>query len=244
MKKFMFPYRARRVHFKHKIYKVENEINALKKERYEIDAQRSRLTAVMKREQSRRMDLQLERDRIKSYRGDWITSSVLHGSEMRYTIEEFVQKVELMWEKCLATIAEARFTVIKGENRKAEIKIELETAEELLKERTAAFRNFKNEHDKALKAAEKLQLGGGDEQCMKFFFERLRAHMNTRKSSRAKVAKLFQRAKINFLRSAFVKWNTGEEERVSSNVAAFSGVGSLLLQKAKETRNEIQVKSD
>ena len=237
--KFIFPYRSRRAHFKSKIQLLEKTIKDLKNEKHEIDAERSRLTEVMKRESKRKIELDMEKDRIKNFNGESITSSVLHGSSMRYEIGEFITNLEEVFSKTLNIIASSKFKVMAGENRKAEIKIKLYEAEELLKDRTGAFIDFTKQHERAAKAHDRMQ--GGENTLMKFFFDKLVAHINSRKSSRQTIERLFKRARMAILRGAFIKWSTGEHEKLSSNASAFKSKGSMLLQKAKETREEIQV---
>lgn len=237
-RRFIFPYRVRRAHFRHKISKLEATIISLKQEKHIIDASRSRLTNLMKREQKRKLELQLEKDRVNTFKGDMVTSSALHGSAMRYHIDEFRVKIQMEYERSLALIADSKLSVINGENRKSKLKGELFAAEELLKDRQASFKNFNMEHEKAIKAMEKMQ--ASDLSIYKFFFDRLIQNRDSRRKSKDTVQNLFDRVRTNALRQAFLKWRTGEHEQGSNNKSAFLSVGSVLLQKAKETRLEIQ----
>ena len=88
---FTFTHKYRRQHFKHRLLFLEDDITRIKKERHEINAERAKRTEVMKKEQARQMELQLEKDRIKNYKGELVSSDVLHGSTMRYNV-----KVELL----------------------------------------------------------------------------------------------------------------------------------------------------
>jgi hypothetical protein len=237
-RKFIFPYRVRRAHYRHKITKLENLTVSLKQEKHIIDANRARLTNLMKREQKRKLELQLEKDRVNAFKGDMVTSSALHGSSMRYSIDEFRVKIQMEYEKSLALIADSKLSIINGENRKSKLKAELSASEELLKDRMASFKNFNMEHEKAIKAMEKMQTS--DLSIYKFFFDRLKANRETRLRSKETLQNLFDRVRIASLKQAFTKWSTGEHEQDSKNKSAFKGVGSILLQKAKETRLEIQ----
>ena len=235
-KKFIFPYRARRAHYRSKISSLELLVQKLKDEKHDIDANRSRLTSIMKREQKRKLELQLEKDRVNSYRGEMITSSALHGSDMRYDIDDFRVRIQVEFEKSLALIADSKLAVINGENRKAILKKELMDAEENLKDRTAAFKSFNLEHERVVRAMDKMKTS--DISIYKFFFDKLKAHMNTRKNSKDTVSHLFERVRLNAIRQSFIKWKTGEHEKTHKETC--DGVGSVLLQKAYDTRIEIQ----
>ena len=235
---FIFPYRFRRAHFKHKIASLERDIEMYAKEKHDIDSNRARTTNVLKKEQLRKLELQLEKDRVKNFNGDLITSSALHGSAMRYQIGEFVIKIQTAYEDCLATIASAKMSIINGENRKAKVKKLLNYSKNYLKDRIASFKAFNLEHEKAVKAMEKMQTS--DIEIYKYYFRQMKENMEKQKNSKATVGSLFEKVRLNALRQSFIKWSTGEHEKNSNDKDAFDGVGSILLQKAKETRLEIQ----
>ena len=237
-KKFMFPFRARRAHFKHKIESLEKDIIRLSREKHDLDANRARLTNVMKDQQLRKLELQLEKDRVKNFNGELITSSVLHHSAMRYEISDFVKKVQVAFEKTLAIIAESKLTVINGENRKAKVQKQLKFSKEYLKDRIACFKAFNLEHEKAVKAMDRMKQS--DISVYRYYWDKLVEHVEMKRNSKNTVAHLFERVRKNVLRQAFIKWSTGEHEKSSDDRHAFDGVGSILLQKAKETRLEIQ----
>ena len=235
-----FPAKHRRHHYKKRIISLEASIKDLKKERYVIEAERSKLTQQMKFNQKRQMVLQLEKDRIKNYKGDWITSDALHGTSQRYLITEFLFNVNTLWEATLAAVADARVKVIEGENRKASIKKELVRSQEKLKDRRAAFLLFSHEQDHAKKVAAALSgAGPSDEKLYRMAWDNFKWYAAETRRMKSKIVRLFNKALQNKVRSAFVKWHTGEHEAAAKD-NGYKGNGTLLLDKCREGRLDIQ----
>ena len=144
----VFSHRAREKHFKYRIHVLEQRIKALYDETFQIEANRTYLTALMHGQQKHQLALQLEKDRLKNFRGDSITSSVLHGAIMRYDVESFTVDVHNAYESCLSTIATSKRQLIEGETRKKAIRRELEVREAEVKNRIAAFSHFTTQREK------------------------------------------------------------------------------------------------
>lgn len=233
-----FPAKYRRHHFKKRIAYLEQRIKDLKKERYLIEADRNKMTEEMKSSQKRGMMLQLELDRTKDYKGDWITSDVIHGSSMRYLLTDFIHRVSKLWEATLAAIANNRIKVIEGEDRKVSIKKEIVRCQERLKDRQAAYLSFQHEQDHAKKVARALSNAGpSDEKLYEWAWNQFVSYVQEVKATKARILRLFTNTLQGLVRSAFHKWSTGEHEAASQG---YKGNGTMLLEKCRTSRLDIQ----
>lgn len=98
--RYVFNHLQRRGHFKIRIREIEERIARLGKESYYIDAARSELSMLMKRLQLRQIILNQERDRVRGFRGEMVTSSVLHGAEMKFEIHSFKRELDEACDEC------------------------------------------------------------------------------------------------------------------------------------------------
>ena len=105
----------RRQHFKRKLESLKRDVVNFEREKYELDTHRSKLITVMKVEQGKRMNLRLERDRVKSFKGQIVTSSVLQGAPMQYVYGDFMKKLDAAIVECEAVVSESKFEVMAGE---------------------------------------------------------------------------------------------------------------------------------
>lgn len=237
---FQFNFQQRREHYKRKVKKLEAVVEILKSEREAIDVQRTRLTSIMTSKQRRQLELKIERDRVVGYHGDIVTSNVIHGHSMQYSVKDFNAEIYKASEACQKVVAETKYKVMDGERRKVEIKSELARCEEKLKERRAAYLGFSLEHQKAQKVMSRLHTNRSDEWIMNFYFKELVEYTESRKSMRKRAAGVFDKMIERFKLTAFTKWRYGHFNRSSSEVDDFSSLGGLLLQKAYEKRRELQ----
>jgi len=243
----LFTNRQRRQHFKRKIETLEVTLVNLKHEKQFLDQERSRLTNFMKKKQREQMMFKLERDRVKDFKGGTVTSSVLMGAPMQYSMADFMRKIEKAALDCAAEISESKFTVMNGEVRKARIKIELERATLSLKDRRAVFLRFDMQHKANLKAIRKLANHDMDEKIMKKYFALLHENMMQRKHIRELITHLFLQRVIWQKKNAFNKW--ARDEAIDSvhpgqmhqldDSKPFS-LGGTMLEKSREARVELQ----
>lgn len=237
--RFIFLPKIREKHYKHKIMKLERQIVDLKKELVFVDSERSRLTVLMQATQKKQMLLQLEKDRLKNFTGNSITSSVLHGTNMRYDVVTFTKDVQDAWEGCLGTIAESKRNLIAGESKKKVVRQQLEDKTNLLQTQMAAFSLFTREQGKAKKLIDRIK-GGNNGQILKRTFDAIRNVMIQQREARFKVVSLVAGKEKCLLAAAFSKWNLGFFASDSSNPDGFLGLGSMMLQKAREDREDVQ----
>jgi len=247
---FVFTNQQRRQHFKRKLENLVKDIESLSVEKYNIDAERSRLTNLMKKEQTAKMSYKLERDRVKNFTGQIVTSSVLSGAPMQYVFGDFLKKLAEAGEMCEGSISESKFLVMAGETRKAKLKTLLVIAEEELKNRKALFLQFDIQHKKHMKALYKLSNADADEKSKKKYFQLLHAFAQERIGVRALLSKLFLHRLFWQKRNAFIKWARPHEledglDGSLDNMAAeggqyFISQGGLMLDSARSARVELQ----
>ena len=244
---FVFTNQQRRQHFKRKLENLAKDIEILSHEKYRIDAERSRLTNLMKKEQTAKMSFKLEKDRVKNYTGAIVTSSVLSGAPMQYVYGDFMKKLNEASEMCEGSISESKFIVMAGETRKSKIKQSLVTAQEELKNRKALFLQFDIQHKQHMKALHKLSNADADEKAKKKYFVLLSAFADERKAVRALLSKLFLHRLYWQKRNAFIKWarpheldDDFESDFEASEKEYFISQGGLMLDGAREARIELQ----
>jgi WD40 repeat protein len=239
---FIFPFHIRKKHFKRKLTRLENEIKETEAERQGIDAERIRLTLFLKEQQAHLMDLIVEKQRVKDFQAPVISSSVLHGTVMNYYLADFRKALIKAFDKCQAEMTEAKSKIISGEKKKVLVLARLEQLKDILKDRRAAFNLFTLDHENAMKALNGLKgmAGGAEGQLVKFFFQRLKGFVKDQKKARAHVGNLMNNICLKYLRAAFTKWLTGEHAKSSQDKDAFISAGSLMLQEAKELREDVQ----
>jgi hypothetical protein len=97
---FVFTHLQRRAHYRIRIRELEERFTRLGRESYYIDANRSELSMLMKRLQLRLIELNQERDRVRGFKGAMVTSSVLHGAEMKYEIYSFKRDLDKACIEC------------------------------------------------------------------------------------------------------------------------------------------------
>eukprot|EP01038_Epipyxis_sp_PR26KG_P007587 gene7587-10336_t len=237
---FMFNFRQRRNHFKIKIKKLEIQIADLTQEKYEIDRNRTKLTFDMKAKEKEQMVLKLEVERLKTYHGLVITSSILTGSSMQYKVDDYKRRIELAYEECIKEVAGLKFKIISGENRRQNLKFDLEKAETMRKDRMAKFQEFDKNYQKNLAALNKLNMSDEAERLLSFYFDRLKKYTAYRQGDRKRIIDLFMKVIYRYKKSAFTKWQAGHFDFSSKDTHNFSSVGSVLLQQSVEQRVQLQ----
>lgn len=235
-----FTYQQRREQFERKIKSLENRTVQLTNERSEIDKKRIYATSQMRTKEKRMMMLTLEKERLKDYTGAVVTSDVLVGADMQYNIGDFRKRVEIAVEECMKEIASLKFAVISGENRRQQIKTELSKTEEHRKERVAKFYEFEANFQKTMKIMKKFNRKEESEKIKLLFFRRLQQHREERIALRIKISNTFRQVQVRYMKIAFHKWKTGENDMSSHNTRAHKSVGGILLQRALEKREELQ----
>jgi WD40 repeat protein len=244
-KDWVFTNQQRRQHFKRKIESLQKELKRLDHERYELDTERSGLTNLMKQQQVKKMNFQLERDRVKSFTGGIVTSSVLSGAPMQYVFGDFMKKVDRAILDCEGSISEAKFAVMAGEERKHRVKYLLVREAEELKNRRALFLQFDLKHKAAMHALNKLNNADADLKLLRRCFHDILDFSEERKRVRQLFAKVMARRLFLAKKNAFGKWNQGDDhvndhDLLSIEEDPFISVGGLMLDNAKQSRMDLQ----
>ena len=249
---FVFPWRQRKAHYIRRIKILEDRIKDCTEERYEIDKNRTRSTAVMKKLQSRVMNLKLELDSLKHFKGDSISSSILHGTAMKYQAKDFIKMVDVELNKSVAEIADYKLNVIRGEERKRALKKLLFKTEEYLKNRRAEFWAF-NKTEQFMQN-QMFKLGNNhvdnSQAVLKKYFNFIRINRDDRYYCKELIKRKFEQLLVRKLRSCLCKWATGSFEDIGEmenglpvggrRAPKVTGVGTKLLANAKEKRLEMQ----
>ncbi|CAN0502093.1 unnamed protein product, partial [Ectocarpus sp. 12 AP-2014] len=113
------------------------------------------------------MELQAELDRVATFKGGHVNSSVLHGSQQRFPIKILRQKLRKEFELGQASIARDKANLMEGTKtslRAMQLKLK---REEELKERIAAFAVFNKNAEKAKKLSANLQVNTQSDEAVK-----------------------------------------------------------------------------
>lgn len=237
---FDFSYKTRKKHFKLKIISLDNELQALQREKVQLEIDRVNNTTLLKDRQVRLNDLQHERDRARDFVGERITSNVLQGVMMTYLITNFREFLEKAWGSCLADIAGAKYSIINGEKRKKEIAKLLEARTNEKNTRVAKMNFFVQEFEKQQRIVSSLVSGSSRYTLLRGHFDKMYRFMIEQKELKNNVKMAFATCIRRFLASAFEKWARGKFSTDSSSADFDGGVGSVMLQNARKMREEVQ----
>lgn len=264
---FVFTHLQRRAHYRIRIRELEDRLQRLGKESFTIDASRTEMSMLMKRLQLRQIVLNQERDRVRGFKGSMVTSSVLHGAEMKYEIHAFKKDLDKACVECAKYVCESaliaacadaaaavcseisasKLSVIAGEDRRARIKEELEKAELRLSDRRAKLLLYMKVHEKEAKKLNAMlayvEAGrGGEDAAQQDKLKRWGFATMKRFGQywRGAKMKLFDKVKGKLRRYywlAFCKWS--RRDAASAGGASISR-GGVSLDKARCRREELQ----
>lgn len=237
---YTFSFKQRRDHFERKIKSLEQHLLDLNAERLAIDRKRIYATLQMRNKEKIMLQLQLEKERLKYYKGAVITSDVLTGADMEFKTIDFKARVEKAVSECISTIADLKYQVIEGENRRHIIKLDLQQSEETRKERIASFHVFNLHYEKTMRVMSRLDRNADIEKTKLLYFRKLQQFVEARHQVRQHIAHTFNVTILRYKKAAFHKWKTGEIELSSHDLRNFVSVGGVLLQQAFEKRSELQ----
>jgi tetratricopeptide (TPR) repeat protein len=236
-----FPFHVRKNHYRRKIKRLEDSIAVLESERKRIDANRVKLTIFLKEKQIYVMSLANEKSRLKNFQAPMISSSLLHGTPMNYSLDDFKRDLDITYNKTMALMTKAKSDIINGEKRKAVIKASQNDLTNELKERKAAFNLFMKRHDAVMNAMNSIRsLHGNHGQLQRHFFQRFVSFLNYRRILKSKVANILTNLLKQTLRNAFKKWLTGEHAKFDISKDVCISIGGIMLLQAKELREDVQ----
>jgi tetratricopeptide (TPR) repeat protein len=215
-----FTYGQRRKHFEVKIKKIEAELKAFEAEKLSIDRRRLEHTHAMRKKEERLLTLSIERDRLKHFHGQMITSDVLTGADIQYQTADYVHRVERAYEIVIQDIANLKFAVITGENRKHQLKEILLRKEDERKNKLAKFLEFEKKSQKTIQLIKRLNISSANnsqasseamddherQRLMRNHFDLFVEYVEERKMSRIRIVDLFQDMMSRLKRQGFDKW--------------------------------------
>ena len=241
---YVYSHLQRRSHYKFRIRDIEDSISRLNRESFQIDATRAELSLMMKRLQLKLILLTQERDRIRGYTGTTVSSSVLHGSEMKYDIESFKIDLDSACSACAVDISAAKYKVIEGEDRKSALQSELGQLEQRLQDRRAQFLFYTKTFEKSLKLQKKVSTGllensTNNTAILTKYFSKIKFYLNYLRRNQANIKKLIMNKLRRYYWLVFIKWNNRGGHSLGSDYT-WVGKGGALLHRTKIKRLEIQ----
>lgn len=84
---------------------MDKHIRALKEERQNIDAFRTKCTIDMRAKEKLLLSYKLEIKRLRQYSGSSVTSSVLAGFMMQYKTVDYTKRIQTAFETCLEEVS-------------------------------------------------------------------------------------------------------------------------------------------
>jgi WD40 repeat protein len=247
---FMFSFKIRKKHYQLKLERLDKLMNQAKDEEIEIDITRVNHTSLLHEKQKRLIEIQSEIDRVINFNGIEIISNILQNVEMTYLTSTLKTLLLNTSTQLLQDIASLKYQIILGENKKKNIKILLKNLLNEKKDRIAKLNNFLNEYEKQQRIMTNLVSGGGGSRysLLTNYFQKLKKYILFLKSIKRNIKLAFLTCSRRFLKSAFEKWLTGkfsqedDGDTTSGGVGGgSSGVGSRLLHKTRQLREEIQL---
>eukprot|EP00903_Cladosiphon_okamuranus_P006314 g6190.t1 len=197
------------------------------------------------REQARVMEVHAELDRVATFSGGHINSSVLHGSQQRFPIKALRQKLRQEFEAGQASIATDKANLVEGTKTSLwamQLKLKREAE---LKERIAAFAVFSKNAEKAKKLSGNLQANKQSVEAIKEkIFSALVAAVKTIQQERATILNALVRMRMRLICAAFTKWRTGKHIAVAvvedSSKYVIRGIGGRHLMQAEDGRELLE----
>ncbi|CAM9638943.1 unnamed protein product, partial [Ectocarpus fasciculatus] len=197
--------------------------------------------------QARVMELQAELDRLATFKGGHVNSSVLHGSQQRFPIKVLRQKLRQEFELGQASIARDKANLMEGTKtslRAMQLKLKREGE---LKERIAAFAVFNKNAEKAKKLSANLQARvntQSDEGVKEKAFSALMSAVKATQQERAVILNALVRMRMRLISAAFIKWHTGKHATMDkveiSSEYVIRGIGGRHLMWAEEGREVME----
>ncbi|CAM9941019.1 unnamed protein product, partial [Sphacelaria rigidula] len=136
----------------------KSQIEECEETRLRYIGQRAVLAQRLATTQARVMEVQAELDRVATFKGGNVNSSVMHGSQQRFPVKVLRQKLRKEFEAGQASIARDKADVMEG-NKTSLMAMKLKLKREgELKERIAAFAVFNRNVTRARRLGGKLKV--------------------------------------------------------------------------------------
>jgi len=210
-------YIRRKDQFDFRIKDVEDEIVELQRLKEEAVSNRSFLTYQMGHMQERIILLQGEMDRVITFKGEALNSSVIHGTDQRFTVHQLKTDLTVELENAQGSIAAWKQEVIHGDRMKMKYAEQKIKKIEHLKGRQAAYADFMNQGRRTQKFSKANGPGNPKEMKQKMLLA-WKENVATIIRVRGIMMKVWGGQSLRFMRSAWVKWVYGKH-------AGGSGIG-------------------
>lgn len=257
-KSFEFTTNQRRQHFQMRINYFEYKLKKLTAQRNRIDIRKIELSEFMKSCQSKTYMLKLEKDRFANYKEDIVTSSVVHGYEVRYQFHEFLQAVNKEIDKSNLNLKNAKLDLLTDERRRLELLSLIAIKEVQLHDRKLKYKLFETKINSVTSTLDKLRggLGLSNESLKRSHYDLWKDFVQRRKYIRDMMTKVFHFHHHVYTYQAFFKWMHGiyphehadpstavtssVKQRKESVFECRDGLGTHLLQLSETHRKELQ----
>ncbi|CAM9114367.1 unnamed protein product [Scytosiphon promiscuus] len=224
-------YKRRKAQFECRLKRLREQIEECEETRLAHIGHRAVLAQQLISTQARVMEIQAELDRVATFKGGHINSSVLHGSQQRFPIKVLRQKLRIELGLGQSSIAQDKADLMEGTKT------------------IAAFAVFTKNAEKAKKLSRNLQASKGDESVKEKVFSALASAIKAIQQERATILNALVRMRMRLIIAAFVKWRTGKHIAVDkpedSTKYVIRGIGGRHLLRAEEGRElmekELQV---
>lgn len=240
--KFIFTYKQRRSHYQRKIFKLEQTVASLQRERAQIDQSRINQTLSMRAKEQRVIVLNLEHERMKHYHSSVITSNVLNGADMQYQTMDYRFRIERELSVAVSEIAQLKYSIITNENRRLVIKKLITSNEEQYKDRVAKFKEFEINYAKTMRVMGRLNGEEQSERIMLLYFRKLQQYQSERVALRNKIINMFSKVQVRLKGQAFYRW-AGKQAaylKASQSTAEMISIGDIMLKQSYTKRMELQ----
>ena len=112
-------YTTRKKQFESKITSTKQIIEDSEKTRVDAVGRRAELSANLADVQKRIVEVKAEASRVNAFTGTFLNSSVIHGSDQRFTVEQLKEDLQEELEKSMKLLASKKKDIVKNDENQA-----------------------------------------------------------------------------------------------------------------------------
>ena len=231
-------YTTRKKQFESKITSTKQIIEDSEKTRVDAVGRRAELSANLADVQKRIVEVKAEASRVNAFTGTFLNSSVIHGSDQRFTVEQLKEDLQEELEKSMKLLASKKKDIVKNdENRRHMIKLKADKLEEL-KSVQAKYSKFMSDAKKARKINTKMQEKPDDQILLEHFDHWLSKYREFVRV-RSLMLRVWGDLNARLTVAAFTKWKTGKHAEAKSEFDDYviNGRGAAFLCVTQTGRN-------
>lgn len=235
-------YRLTARQYKHRIDVLSNDIDAAEKTRWQCFGDRAALTRKMAAEQARLLAVRAEVDRVAHLKVGHVNSSVMHGSEQRFSKPQLQRELQREMEKCLSVIAHAKRDVRRLDEIRERALRASERKRAELADRRAALQHVKTLFGRRADLLERQRQQCAQSQPRRegqlstWYFRTWRDRTNSRRQLRATITALLAAYRRKWIRAALERWRRTRRPMTKRTIVDCCSRGGQLLREACEDR--------